>query len=124
LTVTGAFLLPERVIDGKVFPKEVFFHQMVLDRVDDSTDEYVIQNSSFEHGGAVVRIPKTREYYASEFMMLQNNPAPGEFKYYGKKGEFMWLVNEDFDSSETNRPMKQNTWYLLPQAYSLTLVPK
>ena len=115
LTVTGAFLLPDDTI---------FFHQMVLDRVDDSTDEYVLQNSSFKHGGPVFRVPKTREYYANEIMMLKNNPAPGEFKYYGKNGEFMWLVNEDFDSSETYRPMMHDTWYLLPQAYSLTLVPK
>jgi hypothetical protein len=115
LTVTGAFILPEDTI---------FFHQMVLDCVDDSTDEYVLQNSSFEHGGAVVRIPKTREYYVNEQMMLRNNPAPGEFKFYGPKGEFMWLVNKDFGINETHRPMKQNTWYLLPQAYSLTLIPK
>jgi hypothetical protein len=110
LTVTGAFLLPDDT---------VFFHQMVLDRVDDFTDEYVIQNTSFEHGGAVIRIPKGREYYASEDVMLKCNPAPGEFKFYGQNGEFMWLVNEDFGNT-----MKQNTWYLLPLAFSLTLVPK
>ena len=115
LTVTGAYLLPDDTI---------FFHQMVLDRVDDLTDEYVLQNSSFDHGGAVLRIPKTREYYVNEFMMVNNNPAPGEFKFYGPNGEFMWLVNEDFDSTETHRPMMHNTWYLLPQAYSLTLVRK
>jgi hypothetical protein len=124
LTVTGAFLLPDQVIDGDFFSEEVFFHQMVLDRVDVSTDEYVLQNSSFEDGGAVLRIPKTREYYVNEDVMLNNNPAPGEFKFYGPKGEFMWLVNEDFGINETHRPMKQNSWYLLPQAYSLNLVPK
>ena len=89
---------------------------MVLDRVDNSTDEYVIQNTSFQHGGAVLRIPKTRQYYVSEDVMLQNRNVYGEFKYYGQNGEFMWLVNEDFGNT-----MKQNTWYLLPQAYSLTL---
>ena len=115
MTVTGAYILPDDTI---------FFHQMVLDRVDDFTDEYVIQNTSFKHGGAVLRIPKTREYYANEHMMLRNNPAPGEFKFYGQNGEFMLLVTEDFGINETHRPMKQNTWYLLPQAYSLTLVPK
>jgi hypothetical protein len=71
----------------------------------------------FKHGGAFLRIPKTREY--SEFMMLKNKTGPGEFKFYGKKGEFMLLVNEDLGNT-----MKQNTWYLLPQAYSITLVPK
>jgi hypothetical protein len=92
---------------------------MVLDRVEDLSDEYVIQNTSFEHGGAVIRIPKGREYYASEDVMLRNNTGPGEFKFYGQNGEFMWFVNEDFGSA-----MKHNTWYLLPIAYSLTLVPK
>ena len=92
---------------------------MVLDHVDDSTDEYVIQNSDFEHGGAVIRIPKTREYYAYEDVMLRNNTGPGEYKHFGKNGEFMALVNEDFGDT-----MKQNTWYLLPQAYSITLTPK
>ena len=109
LTVTGAFLLPDDT---------VFFHQMVLDHVDDYTDEYILQNTSFKHGGADVRIPRTREYYASEQMMLKNNTGPGKFKFYGRNGEFMWLVNEDFGNT-----MKHNTWYLLPQAYSLTLVP-
>ncbi|CBY15266.1 unnamed protein product [Oikopleura dioica] len=52
LIVTGAFLLPDDT---------VCFHQMVLDRVDDLTDEYVIQNSDFQHDGPVLRIPKTRE---------------------------------------------------------------
>ena len=90
---------------------------MVLDRVDDFTDEYVIQNTSFQHGGAVLRIPKTREYYASEDDMLQKDNGSGEFRFSGNNGEFMRLVNEDFGDT-----MKQNTWYLLPQAYSLTLV--
>jgi hypothetical protein len=110
LTVTGAFLLPDDT---------VFFHQMVLDRVDDLTNEYVLQNTLFEYDGAVLRVPKMREYYASEQMMLMFNTGSGEFKFYGSKGEFMCLVNEDFGNT-----MKQNTWYLLPQAYSLTLVQK
>ena len=89
---------------------------MVLDRVDDLTDEYVIQNSNFHHGGPVLRIPKTREYYVNEHVMLKNKYGPGEFKFYGQEGEFMWLVNENFKNT-----MKPNTWYLLPQAYSITL---
>ncbi|CBY11116.1 unnamed protein product [Oikopleura dioica] len=110
LTVTGAYLLPDHTI---------FFHQMVLDHVDDITDEYVIQNSSFDHDGPVLRIPKTREYYVNEDVMLQNNTGPGEYKYYGSNGKFMWLVNEDFGNT-----MKQKTWYLLPQAFSITLIPE
>ena len=89
---------------------------MVLDRVDDSSNEYIIQNSDFDHGTPVMRIPKAREYYANEEVMLKNNIGPGEYKYKGPNGECMSLVNEDFGDT-----MKQNTWYLLPQAYSLTL---
>ena len=109
LTVTGAYLLPDDTI---------FFNQMMLDRVDDFTDEYVIQNSSFEYGGAVLRIPKSRGYYVNEKIMLRNHTGVGEFKFYGREGEFMWLVNEDFGNI-----MRPNTWYLLPLAYSITLVP-
>ena len=89
---------------------------MVLDRVDDYTDEYIIQNTDFHHGGAVLRIPKTREYYAKEDVMLQNDNGSGEFRFSGNNGEFMRLANEDFGDT-----MKKNTWYLLPQAYSITL---
>ncbi|CBY40980.1 unnamed protein product [Oikopleura dioica] len=107
LTVTGAFLLPDDT---------VCFHQMVLDRVDDLTNEYVIQNSDFQHGGPVLRIPKTREYYVCDHFMLENRYGQGEFKYYGSKGEFMWLDNENVKNT-----MKPNRWYLLPQAYSIIL---
>ena len=92
---------------------------MVLDSVDLSTDDYVIHNSLFDHGGPVLRIPKSREYYVNEDVMLKNHKGRGEFKFYGKKGEFMWLVNENFGNT-----MKPNMWYLLPQAYSITLIPE
>ena len=42
----------------------------------------------------------------------------GEFKLNGPNGEFWRLVNEDFGN------MKPETWYLLPQAYSITLIPE
>jgi len=123
LTVTGAYLLPDRVIGGDFFPAEVFFHQMVLDRIDNEADynkaEYIIHNTSFGHGGPVLKIPKTRAYYVNEFMMHNNQTAPGEYKYYGQNGDFMWLVNEQFGNT-----MQPKTWYLLPQAYSITLIPE
>jgi hypothetical protein len=122
LTVTGACFLPDRIIDGTHYPAEVFFHQMVLDRIENPADydkaEYVIRNTSFQHGGPVLKIPKTRAYYVNELMMLNNQTGPNEFKFYGPQPcDFMWLVNEKFGN------MQPNTWYLLPQAYSLTLVP-
>ena len=92
---------------------------MVLDRIDDSRDEYVVQNTSFDIGGPVLRIPKSRAYYVTGDVMLKNSYGPGEYKFYGRKGEFMWLANQHFGNT-----MQPNTWYLLPQAYSITLVPE
>ena len=69
--------------------------------------------------GPVLRIPKSREYYVNEDVKHQNNKGGGEFKFYGASGEFMWLVNKNFGNT-----MKPNTWYLLPQAYSITLIPE
>ena len=115
LTVTGAYLLPDRVT--------IFFHQMVLDRIDNENDcfnaEYVIHNTSFGHGGPVLKIPKTRAYYVNESIMRNNQTGPNEFKFYGPNpGDFMRLVNEKSGN------MQPNTWYLLPQAYSITLTPE
>ena len=118
VTVTGAYLLPDRLIDGNLVPKEVFFHQMVLDRVDDSTNEYIIHNTSFDEGGPVLRIPKKNAYYTSNQNMMNLN-AGGQYKLNGQNGEVWTLVNENVGNT-----MKQQTWYLLPQAYSLTLVPE
>ena len=43
LTVTGAYFIPARTIDGVFYDEEVFFHQMTLDRIENG--EYVLQNS-------------------------------------------------------------------------------
>ena len=122
MTVTGAYLLPDQIIDGDFFPEEVFFHQMVLDSIDNEFDyntaEYVIHNTSFGEDGPALTISKTRAYYVDESAMRNNQTGPNEFKYYGQNGDFMWLVNEKFGN------MQPETWYLLPQAYSITLVPE
>jgi hypothetical protein len=96
---------------------------MVLDRIDNEADynnaEYVIQNTSFGHGGPVLKIPKTRAYYVNESVMRNNQTGPNEFKFYGPGPcDFMWLVNERCGN------MQPETWYLLPTAYSITLVPE
>ena len=116
VTVTGAYLLPDRVIDGNFFPEEVFFHQMVLDRVDVSTNEYVIHNTSFAEGGPVLRISKKNEYYGSDQNAVMNNF--GQFKLFGQNGEEWSLVNEIAGN------MNPKTWYLLPMAYSIILTPE
>ena len=130
MAVTGAFLLPDRIVDGVFVPEEVFFHQMVLDHIENPADyakaNYVIHNTSFAEGGPVLKIPKTRPYYVAWDVMLNNQTGLYEFKYYGpqvaipngpKPGDFMWLMNEQ------SGMMQPNTWYLLPQAYSIALIP-
>ena len=92
---------------------------MVLDDIDKNV--YVIRNSLIDYGGPVLRIPKSREYYVSEDDIVHHKTGMGEFKYYGPN-EFMWLVNENFWN--TIKPLVPNTWYLLPQAYSITLIPE
>ena len=116
VTVIGAYLLPDRVIDGNFYPEEVFFHQMVLDRVDDSTNEYVIHNTSFAEGGPVLRISKKNEYYGCDKNAVMNNF--GQYKLFGQNGEEWSLVHEQA------RNMQPKTWYLLPQAYSIILTPE
>ena len=109
MTVTGAFILPDDTI---------FFHQMVLDRVDDSTNAYVIHNTSFHDGGPVLRLPTKNAYYTTNPNMMNLNAA-GQYKLKFQSGEEWTLVNENGKNT-----MKPKTWYLLPQAYSLTLVPE
>ena len=122
LTVTGAYLLPDRIIDGKFLPEKVLFHQMVIDSIKNEFDynnaEYVIHNTSFGKDGPDVKIPKTRAYYVDEYEMRANQTGPNEYKRH-KNGEFMWLANEQFGNT-----MQPYTWYLLPEAYSITLVPE
>ena len=48
-----------------------------------------------------------------------NLNAAGQYKLNGQNGEEWTLVNENVGNT-----MKPKTWYLLPQAYSITLVPK
>jgi hypothetical protein len=89
---------------------------MVLDRIENK--EYVIMNNSSVGGGPVLRIPKTRGYYVHEGMMMQAIKIGNEYKLEGPNGEGWTLVNELY------RNMKPNTWYLLPNAYSITLTSK
>ena len=53
LSVTGAYFIPARTIDGVFYNEEVFFHQMTLDRIENG--EYILQNSeiSFDAPGLV-----------------------------------------------------------------------
>ena len=104
---TGAYQNP----DGTVF-----FHQMVLDRIENC--EFVLQNSLIDHSGSQIRIPLSRDFYASEEMMKDCFDCYNDFVYYGDNNEFLTLTNEQFNN------MSEERWYLLPQAYSITLTPE
>ena len=106
LTVTGAYLL----IDGSII-----FHQMVVDRIENS--EFILQNNLIDHSGTQIRIPLSREFYVSYGMMEDCFNCFEDLVYFGPNNEFLSLVNEEFNN------MKEDRWYLLPQAYSITLTP-
>jgi len=106
VTLTGAYLKS----DG-----EVFFHQMVLDRIEN--DNFIIQNTQFlANTGAVLRIPVSNPFYVTHEMACRQYHLTGRY-VYSTMSEFMELVNERIGNKEVKK------WYLLPQAYSLTFVP-
>ncbi|CBY11880.1 unnamed protein product [Oikopleura dioica] len=112
LSVTGAYFLPNRRIDGIDYAEEVFFHQMTLDRIENG--EYVLQNTQFsvDHP-PVIKIKQTRPYYDSSSFVTNLFNQTGD-NFYDDGVLKMKLVNETLF-------MNKNCWYLLPQAYSLKL---
>ena len=88
---------------------------MVLDRIENS--EFVLQNTLTDHSGSQIRIPLSRDFYASEEMMEACFNCYNDFVFYGDNNEFLTLANEQFNN------MREENWYLLPQAYSITLTP-
>jgi hypothetical protein len=95
---------------------EVFFHQMILDRVE--SDEYILQNtlhsSEIESSQnlPLLRIDRQKRYYGN-FDMINNSSGIVN----GPNGEF-WLM-----TNELHHTMNEEEWYLLPEAYSITLTP-
>ena len=109
LTVTGAFYRRNQ---------PVFFHQMVLDRVE--SDHYIVQNNLLKFGGSSLQIPVKQAYYAESYMLRNSSTTRVSLdRYlYENDGVKMFLVNENVND------MKFNKWYLIPQAYSFSLVKK
>jgi hypothetical protein len=123
LTVTAAYLPQDRMIDCELVEFEPFFHQMTLDRVDNPDDkdkaEYVLANTSFGQDGPVVTIPLNRAYYGYKNFLLANKTGQNDYIYNDpQNGYFMKLVNDEIDN------MQPDTWYLLPRAFSIKLVPE
>ena len=106
LTVTGAYLNPDFSLS---------FHQMVLDRVENS--EFILQNTLIDHSGSQVRIPLSREFYASYEMIEDCYNTYNDYVNHGPNNEIIALINEQFN-------METERWYLLPQAYSITLTKR
>ena len=129
LTVTGAIIVPQKIIDGIDYPEKVFFHQMTLDRIENG--EYVLQNNQFSDKSStgtfnlfskfkitktiilVIRIKQRYPHYAAEPFVsnLENQTGDNIFIDGNIKIE---LVNEQYF-------MTRNRWFLLPYAYSLKL---
>ncbi|CBY13806.1 unnamed protein product [Oikopleura dioica] len=54
LTVTGAYFLPARTIDGVFYNEKVVFHQMTLDRIENNT--FILQNTDFDHSPVLLHL--------------------------------------------------------------------
>ena len=65
-----------------------------------------------------MKIEQSRPYYAESGMVYQNFNHTTGLSTIDNGGLKMKLVNEQFGN------MQVNTWYLFPQAYSLTLTGK
>ncbi|CBY15893.1 unnamed protein product, partial [Oikopleura dioica] len=112
LSVTGAIIIPHKIIDGIDYPEKVFFHQMTLDRIENG--EYVLQNNQFsDKSSTVIRIKQRYPHYAAEPFVsnLENQTGDNIFTDGNIKIE---LINEQYY-------MTRNRWFLLPYAYSLKL---
>ena len=124
LTVTGAYLVSKGLIK---------FHQMTLDRIEKC--DYVLQNTMMSIDAPVLRIKLDNPYYVTpeSTRNLVGPPLAKRFRIptpdriYQKlsmkqeslimlhDNESMDMVNENFGD------MKKEKWYLLPEAYSLSL---
>ena len=91
---------------------------MVLDRVE--SDHYIVQNNLLKFGGSSLQIPVKQAYYAESYMLRNSSTTRVSLdRYlYENDGVKMFLVNENVND------MKFNKWYLIPQAYSFSLVKK
>ncbi|CBY39014.1 unnamed protein product [Oikopleura dioica] len=87
---------------------------MTLDRIEN--DEYVLQNSEISVPAPVIKIKKTHPYYATIHDFNNYYDSRTGLSIYNDGSIKMKLVNE----FATN--MSYETWYLLPQAYSLKLI--
>ncbi|CAG5102079.1 Oidioi.mRNA.OKI2018_I69.chr1.g134.t1.cds [Oikopleura dioica] len=105
LTVTGAYLYPSG---------EILFHQMTLDRIEN--DEYMLQNNDFKEHSPVLRIPLKNPYYAA-YEYFCDIYFKTQCNLYEDDEIKLQIVNDEYGN------MDENTWYLLPEAYTLELIP-
>jgi hypothetical protein len=90
---------------------------MILDRVEN--DKYILQNTQHSSELApsqnlpLLRIDRQNRYYGDFDMMNNSNGVVNR-----PNGEFLLLTNENHPT------LNEEEWYLLPEAYSITLTPK
>ena len=119
-TVTGAYLFPSG---------EIIFHQMTLDRIEN--DEYVLQNTDLvNHSpGKLSIFQKQIQYFSKVIRIFLKHPYYASFEYISHlHNETQSNVYEDADMklkfvNEKFGNMEKETWYLLPEAYTLHLIP-
>ena len=83
---------------------------MLLDRVENQ--KFILQNTKLSMDASVLKIKTSDPYYVSDHFIL----AQQDGKFSFNSGNIsMDLVNEVYGN------MKKQKWYLLPEAYSLSL---
>ena len=114
LTVTAAYIKP----DG-----ELIYHQMILDRVEN--DEYILQNTL--HSSDIASSQNLSRLPISRKKRYFTTPERIETFYDYNVGDYVFKTanNESIYLTSTGKlTMNRAEWYLLPQAYSITLTPR
>ena len=96
---------------------------MILDRVEN--DEYILQNTLHSNEidssqrFSLLRIDRQKRYYVdNQQIMNYYDHNLNDFIYRGANNEFMLFTSAGLPSMNTDE------FYLLPQAYSITLTRK
>ena len=87
-----------------------------MDKVENG--EYILQNTLEPPSDSLVKISLKKRYYV-ELGMFNScyDRHSGDFIYRGANNMLMHLTNDKHPS------MNPDEWYLLPQAYKITLTP-
>ena len=96
---------------------------MILDRVEN--DEYILQNTlhsseiASSQNDPLLKISRKKRYFTTpERLPIIYNHNEGDYVFKTANNESIYVTS-------TGQPtMKKEEWYLLPQAFSITLTPE